>query len=88
MTDADTARRERAERSLRSEDWTRSDENYEWARGYSLYASDRGFLHGYLAGAREEAARAAAKLRAAAAVTRTPFGEQLRRLTDEIEEGA
>ena len=53
-----------------------------------IRVQEAGLVRGYLAGAREEAARAATKLRAAAAETRTPFGEQLLRLAAEIEEGA
>ena len=72
MTD-DTARRERAEQALIEHDATET--TYEDP-----------FVAGYLCGAREEAAIAAAKLRADAAKTRTPFGEQLLRLADETEE--
>lgn len=52
----DAARRERAEKSLLSDGWKRSDESYEWTRSFSDNALQQGFLHGYLAGAREESA--------------------------------
>lgn len=62
MSNDDTTRRKRAEESLLSEDWKWSDEDYEWAHGFSLNAYDRGFLHGHLAGASEEAAINAAEI--------------------------
>ena len=76
---ASTARRERAEKYI-------EDDTAVWANEWTWEGED--IINAYLAGAREEAARAATKLRAAAAETRTPFGEQLLRLAAEIEEGA
>ena len=71
---ASTARRERAEQALIEHDATET--TYEDP-----------FVAGYLWGASDEAARAAEKLRAAAREMRTPFGEALAHLADEIEEG-
>lgn len=85
MTPADAARRERA---LATMDEIPPDADMDWADAQEIRSDyGLGFLVAYLAGAREEAARAAEKLRAAARETRTPFGEQLLHLADEIEEG-
>ena len=90
MTD-DTARRERAEKWMMDDSETAK---VEWKLAWDaaeesrfIADSDRRLLIAYLAGAREEAAIAAAKLRSAAREIRTPFGEALAHLADEIEEG-
>ena len=80
MTD-DTARRERAEK------WAKSLLAKMKAEDWGWRSEEAQLSFAYLAGAREEASRAAEKLRAAARETRTPFGEALAHLADEIEEG-
>ena len=89
MTDANAARRERALKFVESSWAPTPKEISDWLASMQplLSLDDEERVIGYLAGAQEEAARAAEKLRAAARETRTPFGEALAHLADEIEEG-